>query len=85
MASRRYPADPQITLDGAKFHKSCAKCFDCGCQISLANFTKCEDTLLCKTHYFKQFHENNSYVGGDKFSKKGSADSLKKVEGEGGE
>jgi len=72
-----YPADPQITLDGAKFHKSCAKCADCSCQISLANFTKCEDELLCKTHYFQRFHENNSYVGGDKFAKAGSADAQK--------
>lgn len=64
-----YPADPQITLDGAKFHKACAKCQDCACQISLRNFTKCNDVLLCKTHYFQRFHTEGSYMGGDKFLK----------------
>jgi hypothetical protein len=53
--------DPQINLDGSYFHKACAKCTDCGCQITLANFTKNESpeetVLLCKTHYFKRFHE----------------------------
>jgi hypothetical protein len=71
-----YSADPQITLDGSKFHKACAKCVDCSCQITLGNFTKCDDVLLCKTHYFKRFHEENSYLGGEKFKSKGSSDSL---------
>lgn len=66
-----YPMDPQINLDGSVFHKPCAKCADCQCQITIANFTKNEsgDTtlLLCKTHYFKRFHEEGGYVGGDKF------------------
>ena len=64
-----YPADPQITLDGSKYHKACAKCQDCACQITLGNFTKTDDVLLCKTHYFQRFHTEGSYMGGDKFIK----------------
>jgi len=69
-----YPMDPQINLDGSLFHKPCAKCADCQSQITLQNFTKNEsgDTtlLLCKTHYFKRFHEGGAYVGGEKFHNK---------------
>jgi len=67
--------DKQITLDGLKFHTSCAKCMDCQCQITLKNFCKTPDNkLLCKTHYFRRFHEENSYIGGDKFERKSSRD-----------
>lgn len=70
--------DPQINLDGTKFHKPCAKCGDCGCQITVSNFTKNESSdqtiLLCKTHYFKRFHEGGSYLGGDKFKVKADRD-----------
>ena len=67
-----FPNDPQITFDGAKFHKPCAKCADCSCQITLSNFTKAPDnTLLCKTHYFKRFHEEGNYLGGEQFAHKG--------------
>jgi hypothetical protein len=73
-----YPMDPQINLDGSIFHKVCAKCTDCNCQITLSNFTKNETdgvvTLLCKTHYFKRFHEQGSYLGGDKFQVKNPRD-----------
>jgi hypothetical protein len=73
-----YPMDPQINLDGSLFHKVCAKCTDCNCQITLSNFTKNETdgavTLLCKTHYFKRFHEQGSYLGGDKFQVKNPRD-----------
>lgn len=73
-----YPMDPQINLDGSIFHKTCAKCADCSCQITLSNFTKNENdgvvTLLCKTHYFKRFHEQGSYLGGDKFQVKNPRD-----------
>ena len=52
----------QINLDGGLFHKPCAKCQDCQCQISLSNFCKNElgdeTVLLCKTHYMKRFHED---------------------------
>ena len=68
-----YPMDPQVNLDGTIFHKACAKCQDCNCQISLSNFTKNETkdtfTLLCKTHYFKRFRENGSYPGAEQFQK----------------
>lgn len=73
-----YPMDPQINLDGSKFHKTCAKCGECGCQITLSNFTKNESNdqtmLLCKIHYFKRFHEGGSYVGGDKYRAKSQRD-----------
>ena len=53
--------DPQIDLDGSKFHRHCAKCKDCNCQINLLNFNKSETPdltfLLCKTHYFQRFNE----------------------------
>jgi len=69
-----YPMDPLINLDGSVFHKPCAKCADCQCQITISNFTKNESgdqtLLLCKTHYFKRFHEGGSYVGGEKFQNK---------------
>jgi hypothetical protein len=69
-----YPNDSQISLDGSVYHKPCAKCADCNCQITLANFTKSGTTLLCKTHYFKRFHEEGAYVGGDKFSRMSARD-----------
>jgi hypothetical protein len=65
-----YPNDPQIALDGVNYHKECAKCSDCRCQITLANFCKFEKTLFCKTHYFKRFKEEGSYLGGDKYAQK---------------
>lgn len=73
-----YPMDPQINLDGSLFHKACAKCADCKCQISIANFTKNESAeatlLLCKTHYFNRFQTQGSYVGGEKFANKNARD-----------
>lgn len=75
-----YPNDPQINLDGTILHKQCAKCEDCQCQITLANFCKNETegtfVLLCKTHYFKRFHEGGSYLGGEKFQVKNPRDAL---------
>ena len=69
-----YANDPHIPLDGHKYHKACAKCTDCGCNITLSNFTKCDTVLYCKTHYFKKFHEEGSYVGGDKYENKNPRD-----------
>jgi hypothetical protein len=34
-----YANDAQLNLDGVLFHKPCAKCQDCGCQLSLSNYT----------------------------------------------
>jgi hypothetical protein len=65
-----YPMDPQINLDGAIFHKTCAKCEECRCQITLSNFCRSGNTLLCKTHYFKRFSETGQYLGGEKFTQK---------------
>ena len=71
-----YINDPQMCFDGTLVHKSCAKCEDCNCQITLSNFAKDDSpeklTLLCKTHYFKRFREGGKYLGGDKFEKKPS-------------
>jgi len=73
--------DPKLNLDGKIFHNACAKCADCSCQITVSNFAKSEIgdqiTLLCKTHYFKRFHEGGAYLGGEKFEKKAPRDSLK--------
>jgi LIM domain len=77
-----YSADPQITLDGYKYHTACAKCQDCSCQITIRNFTKTDNLLLCKTHYFKRFHEEGSYMGGEKFIKSSkSTDSTESLRG----
>jgi hypothetical protein len=35
-----YPNDPQITSDKLTFHNTCAKCADCNCQITSANFSE---------------------------------------------
>jgi hypothetical protein len=70
-----YPNDAHLNLDSKLYHKGCAKCEDCKCQITLANFTKSGDLLLCKTHYFERFSVNGSYAGADKFKKSSSANS----------
>ena len=57
--------DPHINLDGSVFHKHCAKCKDCKCQITLSNFNKNVSGnvtyLLCKTHFFQRFNEVSQY------------------------
>ena len=53
-----YPMDPKINLDGSVYHMTCAKCAECNCQITLANFTKVDGGLMCKTHYLKSFKES---------------------------
>ena len=58
--------DPHINLDGSMFHKHCAKCKDCNCQITLSNFNKhemgIETYLLCKTHFFSRFNEVSQFL-----------------------
>jgi hypothetical protein len=66
--------DNNFFADGAKFHTTCANCEDCGCKITISNFTKSGTTLLCKTHYFQRFSVSGSYLGGDKFDKKSDRD-----------
>lgn len=70
-----YQNDAHLNLDSQLYHKGCAKCEDCKCQITLANFTKSGDLLLCKTHYFERFNVNGSYAGAEKFKKTSSANS----------
>jgi hypothetical protein len=55
-----YPTDLRLNLDGALYHTQCAKCADCGCQITLDNFTnnRMNTELLCKIHYKKRFLES---------------------------
>jgi len=65
-----YPNDPQLVLDGNKYHLGCAKCTDCQCQINTSNFTRDGSTLYCKTHYIKRFKEQGKFVGEDKFARK---------------
>lgn len=78
-----YAMDPQINLDGNLFHKPCAKCADCNCQLTLQNFTKNisgdNTLLLCKIHYFKRFHEEGAYVGGDKFQNKSRSEAVSSI------
>jgi hypothetical protein len=38
-----YPNDRQLRLDGAKYHQACAKCIDCGVQITLSVRTVASD------------------------------------------
>ena len=66
--------DPKINLDGTLFHMTCAKCSECNCQITLANFTKIEGGLMCKTHYLQKFKES-----GGKYVSKVAPGTEKKV------
>jgi hypothetical protein len=63
-----YANDPQIVLDGLSYHRACAKCNDCKCQITIENFTKSGTTLYCKTHYIKKFKEEGTILGSEKFT-----------------
>lgn len=65
-----YANDPQIVLDGLSYHRACAKCTECKCQITIQNFNKSGSTLYCKTHYLKKFHEDGTLLGADKFTHK---------------
>ena len=76
-----YPADAQVNLDGSLFHKECAKCRDCCCQITIDNFSKTESvdglttTLFCSVHYLKRFNESGgAYVDGGKFTHQAARD-----------
>jgi hypothetical protein len=63
-----YANDPQIVLDGLSYHRACAKCTECKCQITIENFTKSGTTLYCKTHYIKKFKEEGTILGSEKFT-----------------
>jgi len=75
--------DPQLNLDGSRFHAACARCSDCQCQITVSNFTitksdSAAQTLLCTTHYLKRFGEaGGTYcLDSSKFVKKSERDAL---------
>jgi hypothetical protein len=63
-----YANDPQVVLDGLSYHRACAKCMECKCQITIQNFTKSGTTLYCKTHYIKKFKEEGTILGSEKFT-----------------
>ena len=63
-----YANDPQIVLDGLSYHRACAKCVECKCQITIQNFNKSGSTLYCTTHYLKRFHEDGTILGSEKFT-----------------
>lgn len=65
-----YANDPQVVLDGLSYHRACAKCTECKCQITIQNFTKSGSTLYCKTHYIKKFKEEGTILGAEKFAHK---------------
>ena len=65
---------PTVNLDGVIFHKNCAKCNECNCQITLSNLGAKDGSgeatvLLCKTHHLKRFHLMGSYIGGQKYKR----------------
>ncbi|RHY36374.1 hypothetical protein DYB25_003454 [Aphanomyces astaci] len=65
-----YYNDPQVQGKASHlYHKSCFKCSECACQLTLNTFAYHGDTLLCKTHYMTFFRTTNSYGGEDKFKK----------------
>ncbi|ETV91438.1 hypothetical protein H310_13982 [Aphanomyces invadans] len=65
-----YYNDPQVYGKSAHlYHKSCFKCTECACQLTLNTFAYHGDVLLCKTHYMSFFRTTNSYGGEDKFKK----------------
>jgi hypothetical protein len=63
---------PSVQIVDARFYLVSFAAFAHSRQITLSNFTKSGDTLLCKTHYFKRFKEEGNYLGGEKFDQKSS-------------
>lgn len=59
------PQDEHIVLEGAPYHAHCAKCEECGCQITLINFTfnRVNNEFLCKTHYIRKFLADGGQYG----------------------
>ena len=70
-----YPNDSHLNLDSQQYHTGCAKCADCRCQITLSNFCKSGNLLLCKTHYYERFSVKGSYAGSEKYKKASTANS----------
>lgn len=65
-----YPHEPNLALDGRKFHSKCAKCADCGKYLSLTDFGKASDfidgdmSVFCKRHYEERFLRSDSKYKG---------------------
>ena len=70
-----YPNDPQITVDGKKYLKSCFKCAEprCGKQLTISNYATSGNELLCKTHFMERFRREGQYAGGEQYTKQTSA------------
>ena len=65
--------DPQLTLGGNNYHKTCARCATCNGVLSIKNFSTSGDRLLCKTHFKEEFSQGGGvYAGDDKFKHAGS-------------
>jgi len=67
--------EKSINLDGNVYHNEHAKCADCTCQITLANFTVTDQgeagkILLCKTHYDARVKKGEGFGDESKFQGK---------------
>ena len=63
-----YPNDAKLSIADGTYHKSCAKCKVCNCQLTIKNFSTSGDDLMCKTHFMEAFaRSGGSYGGDDKF------------------
>ncbi|KAL0086928.1 hypothetical protein F4703DRAFT_1849562 [Phycomyces blakesleeanus] len=40
----------KVEANGRPYHKSCFKCTESGCRLTLANFHYCEGRLFCPKH-----------------------------------
>ena len=60
----------KLVIDAMKFHRACAKCSTCQCQLTLGNFATADDLLLCKTHLLESFaRAGGKYAGDTRFQK----------------
>ena len=67
--------DAFLNLDGCHYHARYARCKDCGCEITLQNFTAPSAggaVLLYKIHYVQLFRQGGAYAGDEKFAKSSS-------------
>lgn len=67
--------EKSVNLDGNVYHNEHAKCNDCSCQITLANFTVTDQgdagkLLLCKTHYEARLKKGEGFGDESKFQGK---------------
>jgi cysteine/glycine-rich protein len=47
--------DDQMVAEGGVYHRSCLKCTECHCQLTLLNFASIKGTLYCKPHFIELF------------------------------